>query len=287
LKKLLSDILESNFKRSSNDEILFFKWGVLAKGYILRDEAHKEAVKELIATYYVRLFIVMLFFSFSIFAPLIIIPSFALLIGFLSFFFIQDINKLLKDCPKSQESMSLNETLNKTARHLSLTFIYVAIAFLTLCIVALLYIATLLPKEATPPIIILVLIIATSLFVYVRMVVVKKQLKPQKASKGLIVALSVLLISLITFQYQNIVEENKAILKKYQSIPLDEFAAFLAQKNPSATAKNHQVIFSRKIYTTQEQLQNDICSRALLELFIARGGVFVYNESNLSITQCP
>ena len=99
-------------KKDKSDNAVYYPWGVLGKGYVLPDAARETVIKNMVILFYqifLGLFFVHLFLLKSV-------PVFALSVVALVIWFLIKSHQLTKDCPKSDEKLTLKESYTYSAK---------------------------------------------------------------------------------------------------------------------------------------------------------------------------
>jgi hypothetical protein len=122
-------LADAIFKQDSNGETVFYPWGVLGKGRIIRDPATRDALRNFIMLYYkVSLPLIVLLVVFRLWWLA------ALAFPLMLLWFVLKSRELLKDCPPSSERLTLREGYrNSAASHNSLTLWLLLIVSLLFC----------------------------------------------------------------------------------------------------------------------------------------------------------
>jgi hypothetical protein len=99
-------------KKDKSDNPVYYPWGLLGKGYVLPNMERETAIKKMVILFYqlfFGLFFVHLFLLKSV-------PIFALLVVALVIWFLVKSHQLTKDCPKSDEKLTLKEGYTNSAK---------------------------------------------------------------------------------------------------------------------------------------------------------------------------
>lgn len=110
-------LTDATFKQDSNGNTLFYPWGVLGKGRILKDAETRDQLRNFILLYYKV--------SLPTAIVLAVLRQWWLLgiagVALLAWFLLKS-RSLLKDCPVSEERLTLKEGYrNSAASHNALT----------------------------------------------------------------------------------------------------------------------------------------------------------------------
>ena len=87
-------------------------WGVLSKGYVLPNATRETAIKNMVILFY-QIFLGMFFIHLFLIKNA---PIFAVLVIALVIWFLVKSHQLTKDCPKSDEKLTLKEGYTNSAK---------------------------------------------------------------------------------------------------------------------------------------------------------------------------
>jgi hypothetical protein len=99
-------------KKDRANNSVYYPWGVLGKGYVLPSEARETEIKNMVILFY-KIFFAMFFIHLFLLKNALIFAVFV--ITLLSWFLFQS-KKLTKDCPKSDEKLTLKEGYTNSAK---------------------------------------------------------------------------------------------------------------------------------------------------------------------------
>ena len=108
-------------KKDKNNNSVYYPWGVLGKGYVLPNAERETAIKNLVILFY------QLFFGI-LFLLLILLknnPIFAVCTIALIAWFLLKSHHLTKDCPKSDEKLTLKEGYSNSAKAHNKTVLWI------------------------------------------------------------------------------------------------------------------------------------------------------------------
>jgi nitrate reductase NapE component len=111
-------LVQISFKTSPNGEILYGKYGVIGKPYILPNNEKRTEIETFLLKYY------------KIFTPLTLVAAIGfgyigLLVAlFATIYYEISIRKMLKGLPKNSNRIKLNETGNQVAKLYSKSFLW-------------------------------------------------------------------------------------------------------------------------------------------------------------------
>lgn len=99
-------------KKDKDNSPVYYPWGVLGKGYVLPDAERETAIKNMVILFY-QIFFGVLFVHLFLLKS---VPIFALLVVTLVIWFLIKSKQLTKDCPKSDEELTLKEGYTNSAK---------------------------------------------------------------------------------------------------------------------------------------------------------------------------
>jgi hypothetical protein len=112
------------FKKNKDNQSVYYPWGMMGKGYILPNAERESAVKNMVILFYQLFFAVFVIF-FIIFKNLLIFGIGT--IGLIVWFLYQS-KQLTKDCPVSDEKLTLKEGYTNSAKAHNLWVLYALLA---------------------------------------------------------------------------------------------------------------------------------------------------------------
>ena len=108
-------------KKDVNNNSVYYPWGVLGKGFVLPDDKREAEIKSMVILFYQLFFAVFVLF-FILFKHSL---SFGLsTLGLLAWFLYKS-KQLTKDCPKSQEKLTLKEGYTNSAKAHNKTVLWI------------------------------------------------------------------------------------------------------------------------------------------------------------------
>ena len=131
-------LASSIIKKDVNDNSVYYPWGVLGKGYVLPDAARETAIKNMVILFY-QIFFGMFFVHLFLLKNALI---FAVLVILLVIWFLLKSQQLTKDCPKSDEKLTLKEGYTSSAKAHNIWILYILLTvsvLFTLGAIALLF----------------------------------------------------------------------------------------------------------------------------------------------------
>ena len=99
-------------KKDKSNNAVYYPWGVLGKGYVLPDATRETAIKNMVILFY-QIFLGMFFVHLFLIKNA---PIFAVLVIALVIWFLVKSHQLTKDCPKSDEKLTLKEGYTNSAK---------------------------------------------------------------------------------------------------------------------------------------------------------------------------
>jgi hypothetical protein len=99
-------------KKDKDGNAVYYPWGVLGKGYVLPDAERETEIKNMVILFYqciIGLFFIHIFILKSILILLL------LTVGLVIWLLVKS-NQLTKDCPKSDEKLTLKEGYTNSAK---------------------------------------------------------------------------------------------------------------------------------------------------------------------------
>ena len=99
-------------KKDKSDNAVYYPWGVLGKGYVLPNATRETAIKNMVILFY-QIFLGMFFIHLFLIKNA---PIFAVLVIALVIWFLVKSHQLTKDCPKSDEKLTLKEGYSNSAK---------------------------------------------------------------------------------------------------------------------------------------------------------------------------
>ena len=108
-------------KKDKDGNGVYYPWGVLGKGYVLPDAARETAIKNMVILFY-QIFLGMFFVHLFLLKNALI---FAVLVFALVIWFLLKSQQLTKDCPKSQEKLTLKEGYTNSAKAHNKTVLWI------------------------------------------------------------------------------------------------------------------------------------------------------------------
>ena len=99
-------------KKDKSNNAVYYPWGVLGKGYVLPDATRETAIKNMVILFY-QIFLGMFFIHLFLIKNA---PIFAVLVIALVIWFLVKSHQLTKDCPKSDEKLTLKEGYTNSAK---------------------------------------------------------------------------------------------------------------------------------------------------------------------------
>ena len=125
-------------KKDKDNNPVYYPWGVLGKGYVLPDATRETAIKNMVILFY-KLFFGLFFVHLFLLKNVLI---FAILTLALIAWFLFKSHQLTKDCPKSDEKLTLKEGYTNSAKAHNKTVLWILLviaAIATLGGIALLF----------------------------------------------------------------------------------------------------------------------------------------------------
>ena len=125
-------------KKDKNDKLVYYPWGLLGKGYVLPNTERETAIKNMVILFYQICFGVFFVHLFLLKNILIL----AVLILALVVWFLVKSQQLTKDCPKSDEKLTLKEGYSNSAKAHNKTVLWILLGasiLFTLGAIALLF----------------------------------------------------------------------------------------------------------------------------------------------------
>jgi Ca2+/Na+ antiporter len=108
-------------KKDKNNNAVYYPWGVLGKGYVLPDAVRETTIKNMVILLY-QLFFGLFFVHLFLLKN---IPIFAVLTIVLIAWFLFKSHQLTKDCPKSDEKLTLKEGYINSAKAHNKTVLWI------------------------------------------------------------------------------------------------------------------------------------------------------------------
>lgn len=108
-------------KKDKNNSAVYYPWGALGKGYVLPDFERETAIKKMVILFY-QLFLGLLFVHFFLLNNAIVFG--VLVIVLIVWFFIKS-RQLTKNCPKSDEKLTLKEGYTNSAKAHNKTILWI------------------------------------------------------------------------------------------------------------------------------------------------------------------
>lgn len=112
------------FKKNKQNQSVYYPWGVLGKGYVLPDAERETAIKNMVIMFYQLFFAI--FIMFFIFFKNIL--TFGLGTIGLLIWFLYKSKQLTKECPVSDEKLTLKEGYTNSAKGHNLWMLYALLA---------------------------------------------------------------------------------------------------------------------------------------------------------------
>lgn len=131
LYKLLGEIMgyfdglaSGIIKKDKNNNSVYYPWGILGKGYVLENEEKEQEIKKMVILFYQLFFAIFILFALLFkMLPIFIVGTLGLLIWFLV-----KSHQLTKNCPKSDEKLTLKEGYSNSAKAHNIWMLYVLLA---------------------------------------------------------------------------------------------------------------------------------------------------------------
>jgi hypothetical protein len=114
-------LASSIIKKDKSNRPVYYPWGVLGKGLVLPDSERETAIKNMVILFY-QLFMVLLFVHLFLLKNIAIFA--VLVIALVIWFFIKS-RQLTKDCPKSDEKLTLKEGYTNSAKAHNKTVLWI------------------------------------------------------------------------------------------------------------------------------------------------------------------
>ena len=108
-------------KKDKDNNPVYYPWGVLGKGYVLPDAARETTIKNMVILFY-QLFLGLFFVHLFVLKNILI---FAILTLILIAWFLFKSRQLTKDCPKSDEKLTLKEGYTNSAKAHNKTVLWI------------------------------------------------------------------------------------------------------------------------------------------------------------------
>jgi hypothetical protein len=108
-------------KKDKSDNAVYYPWGVLGKGYVLPNATRETAIKNMVILFY-QIFLGMFFIHLFLIKNA---PIFAVLVIALVIWFLVKSHQLTKDCPKSDEKLTLKEGYTNSAKAHNKTVLWI------------------------------------------------------------------------------------------------------------------------------------------------------------------
>jgi hypothetical protein len=108
-------------KKDKSDNAVYYPWGVLGKGYVLPDATRETAIKNMVILFY-QIFFGLFFVHLFLLKNALI---FAVLVIALVIWFLIKSRQLTKDCPKSDEKLTLKEGYTNSAKAHNKTVLWI------------------------------------------------------------------------------------------------------------------------------------------------------------------
>jgi Ca2+/Na+ antiporter len=108
-------------KKDKDNKPVYYPWGVLGKGYVLPDAERENAIKNMVILFYQIFFGVFFIHIFLLKNILILV---ALTIALVVLFLLKS-RQLTKDCPKSDEKLTLKEGYTNSAKAHNKTVLWI------------------------------------------------------------------------------------------------------------------------------------------------------------------
>lgn len=117
-------LASSIIKKDVNNNSVYYPWGVMGKGYVLPDAKRETDIKNMVILFYQLFFAVFVMF-FILFKNVL---SFGLgTIGLFAWFLVKS-KQLTKNCPVSQEKLTLKEGYTNSAKAHNIWVLYILLA---------------------------------------------------------------------------------------------------------------------------------------------------------------
>ena len=108
-------------KKDKDNNPVYYPWGVMGKGYVLPDAERETAIKNMVILFY-QLFFGLFFVNLFLLKNVLIFATLTLvLIAWLLF----KSRQLTKDCPKSDEKLTLKEGYTNSAKAHNKTVLWI------------------------------------------------------------------------------------------------------------------------------------------------------------------
>ncbi len=108
-------------KKDKDNQPVYYPWGVLGKGYVLPNAERETAIKNMVILFY-QLFFGLFFVHLFVLKNILI---FAILTIALIVWFLLKSRQLTKDCPKSNEKLTLKEGYTNSAKAHNKTVLWI------------------------------------------------------------------------------------------------------------------------------------------------------------------
>lgn len=108
-------------KKDKDNQPVYYPWGVLGKGYVLPNAERETAIKNMVILFY-QIFFGILFLHLILIKNVLI---FAVLVIALVIWFLVKSKQLTKDCPKSDEKLTLKEGYTNSAKAHNKTVLWI------------------------------------------------------------------------------------------------------------------------------------------------------------------
>ena len=156
-------------KKDKNNNSVYYPWGVLGKGYVLENEQKEQEIKKMVILFYQLFFAVFILFAILFRnLPIFSISS----IGLLAWVLFKS-HQLTKNCPKSDEKLTLKEGYTNSAKAHNIWVLYVLLGVSVLF--TLLGLLLLVAEKAALPSLLLIILFGASAAAIGCMIRVKKQ----------------------------------------------------------------------------------------------------------------
>ena len=156
-------------KKDKNNNSVYYPWGVLGKGYVLENEQKEQEIKKMVILFYQLFFAVFILFAILFRnLPIFSISS----IGLLAWVLFKS-HQLTKNCPKSDEKLTLKEGYTNSAKAHNIWVLYVLLVVSVLF--TLLGLLLLVAGKAALPSLLLIILFGASAAAIGYMIRVKKQ----------------------------------------------------------------------------------------------------------------
>ncbi len=108
-------------KKDNDNNPVYYPWGVLGKGYVLPDAERETTIKNMVILFY-QLFFGLFFVHLFVLKN---IPIFVVLTIALIAWFLLKSRQLTKDCPKSDEKLTIKEGYTNSAKAHNKTVLWI------------------------------------------------------------------------------------------------------------------------------------------------------------------